>query len=224
MVQILTYLDLLLLRQISSSWLPLFLFLIESLCICNLLQLGLGHTNHVREPTLVTVLQGKNVRQISAGRCHSAAWTAPPVPPRAPGEGWNIHAPAASLSAVPSCTLCLPVSVCIQTWFWNHQTCPHKPKHFLCYQHCKYFHSKTFFCNFFMKQFLSAPPKEESKNSFRAATNVFLYIKKWWIVGKAYCCHFTQDVAGLMGCFCLFVVLFLIYYEILIDLQKYIKK
>uniref|UniRef100_A0A2R9A0S6 HECT-type E3 ubiquitin transferase n=1 Tax=Pan paniscus TaxID=9597 RepID=A0A2R9A0S6_PANPA len=47
-------------------------------------QLGLGHTNHVREPTLVTGLQGKNVRQISAGRCHSAAWTAPPVPPRAP--------------------------------------------------------------------------------------------------------------------------------------------
>ncbi|XP_030044055.1 putative E3 ubiquitin-protein ligase HERC1 [Microcaecilia unicolor] len=48
-------------------------------------QLGLGHTNHVREPTLTTVLQGKNVRQISAGRCHSAAWTAAPVPPRAPG-------------------------------------------------------------------------------------------------------------------------------------------
>lgn len=48
-------------------------------------QLGLGHTNHVREPTLITVLQGKNVRQISAGRCHSAAWTAPPVPPRTPG-------------------------------------------------------------------------------------------------------------------------------------------
>ncbi|XP_054985114.1 probable E3 ubiquitin-protein ligase HERC1 [Sorex araneus] len=48
-------------------------------------QLGLGHTNHVREPTLVTALQGKNIRQISAGRCHSAAWTAPPVPPRAPG-------------------------------------------------------------------------------------------------------------------------------------------
>ncbi|XP_043933675.1 probable E3 ubiquitin-protein ligase HERC1 isoform X2 [Protopterus annectens] len=48
-------------------------------------QLGLGHTNHVREPTLVTTLQGKTVRQISAGRCHSAAWTAPPVPPRAPG-------------------------------------------------------------------------------------------------------------------------------------------
>ncbi|XP_063305478.1 probable E3 ubiquitin-protein ligase HERC1 isoform X3 [Pelobates fuscus] len=48
-------------------------------------QLGLGHTNHVREPTLTTALQGKNIRQISAGRCHSAAWTAPPVQPRAPG-------------------------------------------------------------------------------------------------------------------------------------------
>ncbi|XP_023674598.2 probable E3 ubiquitin-protein ligase HERC1 isoform X1 [Paramormyrops kingsleyae] len=49
-------------------------------------QLGLGHTNHVREPTLVTTLQGKNIQQISAGRCHSVAWTAPPVPPRAPGS------------------------------------------------------------------------------------------------------------------------------------------
>ncbi|MGH0120210.1 UNVERIFIED_CONTAM: hypothetical protein FKN15_006371 [Acipenser sinensis] len=48
-------------------------------------QLGLGHTNHVREPTVVTMLQGKNFHQISAGRCHSAAWTAPPLPPRAPG-------------------------------------------------------------------------------------------------------------------------------------------
>ncbi|KAH0619794.1 hypothetical protein JD844_014057 [Phrynosoma platyrhinos] len=48
-------------------------------------QLGLGHTNHVREPTLITSLQGKSIRQISAGRCHSAAWTCPPVPPRAPG-------------------------------------------------------------------------------------------------------------------------------------------
>ncbi|XP_069046831.1 probable E3 ubiquitin-protein ligase HERC1 isoform X3 [Lepisosteus oculatus] len=49
-------------------------------------QLGLGHTNHVREPSLVTALQGKRIHQISAGRCHSAAWTAPPVPPRAPGS------------------------------------------------------------------------------------------------------------------------------------------
>ncbi|XP_068597946.1 probable E3 ubiquitin-protein ligase HERC1 [Brachionichthys hirsutus] len=49
-------------------------------------QLGLGHTNHVREPTIVTMLQGKHIHQISAGRCHSAAWTAPCVPPRAPGS------------------------------------------------------------------------------------------------------------------------------------------
>ncbi|XP_062869323.1 probable E3 ubiquitin-protein ligase HERC1 isoform X2 [Trichomycterus rosablanca] len=49
-------------------------------------QLGLGHTNHVREPTLITVLQGKNILQISAGRCHSAAWTAPSIPQRAPGS------------------------------------------------------------------------------------------------------------------------------------------
>ncbi|KAM7405656.1 hypothetical protein PAMP_000090 [Pampus punctatissimus] len=49
-------------------------------------QLGLGHTNHVREPTLATALQGKNIHQISAGRCHSAAWTAPSAPPRAPGS------------------------------------------------------------------------------------------------------------------------------------------
>uniref|UniRef100_A0A8D3DEC0 HECT-type E3 ubiquitin transferase n=1 Tax=Scophthalmus maximus TaxID=52904 RepID=A0A8D3DEC0_SCOMX len=49
-------------------------------------QLGLGHTNHVREPTLVTALQDKTIHQISAGRCHSAAWTAPSAPPRAPGS------------------------------------------------------------------------------------------------------------------------------------------
>ncbi|XP_007895403.2 probable E3 ubiquitin-protein ligase HERC1 [Callorhinchus milii] len=48
-------------------------------------QLGLNHTNQVREPTLVTILQGKNIKQISAGRCHSAAWTTPPLSPRAPG-------------------------------------------------------------------------------------------------------------------------------------------
>lgn len=53
-------------------------------------QLGLGHTNHVREPTLATVLQAKSIHQISAGRCHSAAWTAPCAPPRAPGQS---HSP-----------------------------------------------------------------------------------------------------------------------------------
>ncbi|XP_037609794.1 probable E3 ubiquitin-protein ligase HERC1 isoform X5 [Sebastes umbrosus] len=40
-------------------------------------QLGLGHANPVKEPTLITTLQGKNIRQISAGRCHSSAWTTP---------------------------------------------------------------------------------------------------------------------------------------------------
>ncbi|XP_068434962.1 probable E3 ubiquitin-protein ligase HERC1 isoform X7 [Clinocottus analis] len=49
-------------------------------------QLGLGHTNHVREPAAASALQGKNIYQISAGRCHSAAWSAPSVPPRAPGS------------------------------------------------------------------------------------------------------------------------------------------
>lgn len=42
-------------------------------------QLGLGHCNQVKEPTLVTVLHGKTIRQISAGRCHSAAWTTPSI-------------------------------------------------------------------------------------------------------------------------------------------------
>lgn len=41
------------------------------------LQLGLGHSSLVKEATLVTALQGKNIRQISAGRCHSSAWTTP---------------------------------------------------------------------------------------------------------------------------------------------------
>ncbi|XP_063955724.1 probable E3 ubiquitin-protein ligase HERC1 isoform X1 [Lytechinus pictus] len=48
-------------------------------------QLGLGHFNTVREPVLVGSLQGKNIQQISAGRSHSAAWTAPPVPRCSPG-------------------------------------------------------------------------------------------------------------------------------------------
>ncbi|XP_037401666.1 probable E3 ubiquitin-protein ligase HERC1 isoform X2 [Pygocentrus nattereri] len=45
-------------------------------CNCEA-QLGLGHSSPVKEPMLVTALQGKNIRQISAGRCHSAAWTTP---------------------------------------------------------------------------------------------------------------------------------------------------
>ncbi|KAK7116135.1 hypothetical protein V1264_001871 [Littorina saxatilis] len=49
-------------------------------------QLGLGHMNSpVKEPTRVLALEGVNVRQISAGRTHCAAWTTPPPPVRIPG-------------------------------------------------------------------------------------------------------------------------------------------
>ncbi|XP_041374032.1 probable E3 ubiquitin-protein ligase HERC1 isoform X2 [Gigantopelta aegis] len=49
-------------------------------------QLGLGHTTSpVREPQQVQSLRGKNIRQISVGRSHSAAWTAPPPARRSPG-------------------------------------------------------------------------------------------------------------------------------------------
>ncbi|XP_053504408.1 probable E3 ubiquitin-protein ligase HERC1 isoform X7 [Ictalurus furcatus] len=54
-------------------------------CNCEA-QLGLGHSSPVKEPTLVTVLQGKNIKQISAGRCHSAAWTTPPSLSRGSGS------------------------------------------------------------------------------------------------------------------------------------------
>lgn len=87
----------------------LFPVVMESLWFVTYFQLGLGHTNHVREPTLVTVLQGKNIRQISAGRCHSAAWTAPPVPPRAPGEAQNVLAFTVLFPTTPHCWMCMPV-------------------------------------------------------------------------------------------------------------------
>lgn len=77
---------------ISGSTLKPRLLRVCGVFMVSLMQLGLGHTNHVREPTLVTALQGKNIHQISAGRCHSAAWTAPSVPPRAPGESLK-HTP-----------------------------------------------------------------------------------------------------------------------------------
>ncbi|XP_072518712.1 probable E3 ubiquitin-protein ligase HERC1 isoform X2 [Salminus brasiliensis] len=54
-------------------------------CNCEA-QLGLGHSSPVKEPTLVTALQGKNIRQISAGRCHSAAWTTPSLSSRTSGS------------------------------------------------------------------------------------------------------------------------------------------
>ncbi|XP_067933208.1 probable E3 ubiquitin-protein ligase HERC1 [Watersipora subatra] len=38
-------------------------------------QLGLGHTNAVRTPQLVTTLSTKGIRKVTAGRSHSAAWS-----------------------------------------------------------------------------------------------------------------------------------------------------
>ncbi|XP_075226553.1 putative E3 ubiquitin-protein ligase HERC1 isoform X4 [Lycorma delicatula] len=49
-------------------------------------QLGLGHVAVVREPQLISALCHKNIKQISAGRTHSAAWTSLPVPRRRPGS------------------------------------------------------------------------------------------------------------------------------------------
>ena len=49
-------------------------------------QLGQGHSSAVREPQLLVGLSGKSIRQISAGRTHSAAWTAPPPLRRTPGK------------------------------------------------------------------------------------------------------------------------------------------
>ncbi|KAM9841857.1 putative E3 ubiquitin-protein ligase HERC1 [Aulostomus maculatus] len=54
-------------------------------------QLGLGHSNPVKEPTLVTALQGKNIKQISAGRCHSSAWTTPSTSVKNSGGSGNVQ-------------------------------------------------------------------------------------------------------------------------------------
>lgn len=67
---------------------------VSSLCV---LQLGLGHSNPVKEPTLVTALQGKNIRQISAGRCHTSAWTTPALSTRASGTHKTIELQAFEL-------------------------------------------------------------------------------------------------------------------------------
>ncbi|CAB3370488.1 Hypothetical predicted protein [Cloeon dipterum] len=48
-------------------------------------QIGLGHTLLVKEPQLISQLSGKNIKQVSAGRNHSAAWTTPKPPRRQPG-------------------------------------------------------------------------------------------------------------------------------------------
>lgn len=55
-------------------------------------QLGLGHSNPVKEPVLLTALQGKSIRQISAGRCHSSAWTTPSTSVK--NSGTDTHGPA----------------------------------------------------------------------------------------------------------------------------------
>lgn len=39
----------------------------------------------MREPEIIQELSNRGIRQISTGRTHSAAWTAPPLPPREPG-------------------------------------------------------------------------------------------------------------------------------------------
>lgn len=49
-------------------------------------QLGLGHSAlSVKLPALIAILSDKDIKQISTGRTHSAAWTVPPVPRRIPG-------------------------------------------------------------------------------------------------------------------------------------------
>ncbi|KAL1506224.1 hypothetical protein ABEB36_005622 [Hypothenemus hampei] len=48
-------------------------------------QCGLPHVSLVREPELIFELSDKGIKQISTGRSHSAAWTAPPLPKRIPG-------------------------------------------------------------------------------------------------------------------------------------------
>lgn len=48
-------------------------------------QLGLGNNTTQRQPVILPNLRGKNIRQLSAGRNHSAAWTASVPPARIPG-------------------------------------------------------------------------------------------------------------------------------------------
>lgn len=61
-------------------------------------QLGLGHTLTVREPERIVALSGKGVQQVSAGRTHSAAWTAPRGL-----KGVNLHSGVDLLLGTPVC-------------------------------------------------------------------------------------------------------------------------
>ena len=63
-------------------------------------QLGLGHTGAVREPQLIPALSDKNIRQIAAGKTHSAACTAPAPERRALGVASSLH--LGTPSCVPS--------------------------------------------------------------------------------------------------------------------------
>ncbi|XP_054287973.1 probable E3 ubiquitin-protein ligase HERC1 [Macrosteles quadrilineatus] len=54
-------------------------------------QLGLGHTPIIRHPQLIPTLSGKGIKQISTGRTHSAAWTAPQLPRRRPGVSTSVQ-------------------------------------------------------------------------------------------------------------------------------------
>ncbi|XP_019763936.2 probable E3 ubiquitin-protein ligase HERC1 isoform X1 [Dendroctonus ponderosae] len=49
-------------------------------------QCGHPHDSMIREPEIIKDLLNKNIKQISTGRTHSAAYTAPPLPQRVPGE------------------------------------------------------------------------------------------------------------------------------------------
>lgn len=61
-------------------------------------QLGLGHTLTVREPERIACLSGKGIQQVSAGRTHSAAWTAPRAL-----KGVNLHSGVDLLLGTPVC-------------------------------------------------------------------------------------------------------------------------
>ncbi|ODM97024.1 putative E3 ubiquitin-protein ligase HERC1 [Orchesella cincta] len=61
-------------------------------------QLGLGHTLTVREPERIACLSGKGIQQVSAGRTHSGAWTAPRAL-----KGVNLHSGVDLLLGTPVC-------------------------------------------------------------------------------------------------------------------------
>ena len=73
-------------------------------------QLGLGHTISVREPQLIWSLSGKVIRQISAGRSHSAAWTTPPIT-KGKGSVFNVGAPCTIPPQYPSLVGCTPAKL-----------------------------------------------------------------------------------------------------------------